>query len=95
MNYEKKINKGQDSYSIDISLVNGKYQLHYLVLGRKNTTADEKRQGIKKKRFKKDEVYIYIDEINEDSLSVIPSIELKDSMDSPEKIISIIHEEGI
>lgn len=95
MKYEKKINKGQYSISIEISLVDGRYRLDYLVLGRKNTTAAEKKAGLKKKRFKKEEACFYVNEITEDSLSVIPSIELRNSLDCPEKIVSVINEDGI
>ena len=95
MKYEKKINKGQESISVEISFVNGKYQIDYLVLGRKNTTAAEKKAGLKKKRYAKEEACFYIDEITDASLSVIPSIELRQSLDCPEKIISVINEEGI
>lgn len=95
MKYEKKINRGQDAICLEISLVNGKYQLDYLVLGRQNTTAAEKKAGLKKKRYAKEEACFYVDEITDNSLALIPSIELRESLDSPEVIVSIINEEGI
>lgn len=88
MKYEKKINKGQDSIGVEITFIENVYRVHFLVLGRKNTTSAEKKEGIKKKRFKKAERFFNLTEITEESLSVLPSAELRQALDSADVIAS-------
>jgi len=95
MKYEKKINKGQDSVSVEITYSGNAYQVHYLVLGRKNTTSAEKREGIKKKRYKKAEEFFCIPELTEETLSVLPSPELRQALDSADVIVSAIQSRSV
>lgn len=91
MKYEKKINKGQDSFSVEISHSDDQYQVHYLVLGRTNITAAEKKNGAKKKRYIKKEECFYLKEITDDALAVLPNTELKAALDSTDVILSTVH----
>ncbi|MBY5246622.1 hypothetical protein [Klebsiella quasipneumoniae] len=90
MKYEKKINKGQDSISVEITFIENVYRVHFLVLGRKNTTSAEKKEGIKKKRYIKSEEIFNLHELTDETLSVLPSPELKQALDSADVIISVI-----
>ena len=90
--YEKKINSGQDSVSLTVSYENNSYQLYYVVLGRKNTTAAEKKAGIKKSRYIKDEKRYTIEELTAESIKVVPCRSITDAVIQCDDFIKLLAE---
>lgn len=88
--YEKKINSGQDSFSLTVSYENNSYQLYYVVLGRKNTTAAEKKDGIKKSRYIKDEKRYTIEKLTAETIKVVPCKPITDAVIQSEDFIKLL-----
>lgn len=88
--YEKKINSGQDSIGLTVSYDNELYELYYVVLGRKNITAAEKKAGLKKSRYIKEEKRFTVNELTPESILVVPCKSLTDAVINSEDFIKIL-----
>ncbi|EGU3395795.1 hypothetical protein H3J60_004523 [Salmonella enterica] len=88
--YEKKINSGQDSIGLTVSYENDLYELYYVVLGRKNVTAAEKKAGLKKTRYIKEEKKYAVNDLTPESILVVPCKSLTDAIIQSEDFIKIL-----
>lgn len=73
-----------------MSYENELYHLQYVVLGRKNTTAAEKKIGLKKTRYIKDEKRYTVNELSPESIMVIPCKSITDAVIQSEDFIKIL-----